>query len=250
MANYLIHYNPYHDPKTGRFDNVPSYGGKGISAPLYSARKIDEPNKTDYVIKKGSRYYRVTNEQNEKFKKRTYAGGGDHDNLDDKIQLYVETLSSFYTEEGIKKNVYLNELETKKDILIAGKNTVESILKEIGGKDADDIIKSLNTENMPMPEKPNKKYGLFGKTRAYKEYKKQIEDFYKDSENRTRHRDFLYKDEYKIADTFIQKLKNKGYSGLSDPADGTLVGHGLDPDATIFIDDVLKLKAQKIIRER
>lgn len=237
---------------------LPHYGGKGIQAPLYKAahpdigpdKEVKGPNETDYVIKKGSIYKRLTTEENEKFNKRMYVGGGNIDG-EDRTGLYLETLEAFY---GVGwENVYLDTLETKKDVIIAGKDTVESILKEIGDEDANKIISAFNSKRLnpyfDAPKKPNKQYNLFGgKTKAYKQYEKDYEDFNKKHTEQVNYIDFMYGNKYeKTANEVIRKLKDMGYDGLSDPADGTMLDkEGFDPDATIFINDVLKkIKQQK-----
>lgn len=247
---------------------LPHYGGKGVQAPLGSAgyyekdkdgnfrsdndwnrvksEKAKESDETDYVVKKGSIYKRITSEKDEKFNKRMYVGGGEV-NDEEFDTMYIETLGSLWSAE----NVYINTLETKKDTIIAGKKTVESILKEIGGEDANKIIKAFNTEKKKMPtfstSKDGKMYNIFGiETKKYKEYKENFKKWEKEENERYNRIDFLYKDNYKIADEFIKKLKDKGYDGLGDPADGILLDkNGFDPDAVIFVNDVLKRTGQR-----
>ncbi len=248
--------------------DLPHYGGKGIQAPLSSAGyfkrnkygfyhlddkinkiktgKVKGPDETDYVVKKGSIYKRITSQENEKFNKRMYVGGGEINTSgydDEYINDYVQVLNDLM----IANNVYVDTLETKRDVIIAGKNTVESILREIGGEDANKIIEAFNTDDKEKPIKPTKKYGLFGgETKAYKKYKKEYDIWEKERNEKYDRIDFLYKDKYKIADQFIKKLKDRGYDGLADPADGVMLkGRDIDPDATIFINDVLKRTNQK-----
>ena len=243
---------------------LPHYGGKGIQGPLNSAGyyeknehgfnkydnngnkiitgKVKGPDETDYVIKKGSTYSRVTSQKDEKFNKRMYVGGGKAFN-EEFDTLYKETLSGLLS----SNDMYINTLETKRDVVIAGRKTVESILKEIGGEDVNKILKAFDSKDEPRPKMPSKKYGFFGnKTKEYKQYEKERDRWEEISNEKTKRIDFLYRDEYKIADKFIKKLKDRGYDGLSDPADGTLINkNGLDPDATIFVNDVLKMTKQR-----
>ena len=157
---------------------------------------------SDFIVNKGSRYQRVTTSGNEKFDKRLYVGTD--------TSQYVEYLVDY------NKEYYIDTLETKKDVIIAGQNTIKDILNEIGNEPAKKIIES-------------------------------IDDIYSDDaydKDGDPYNDFLYKDKYKIADEFIKKLKNRGYDGLRDPADSS-VGIGIDYDATVFVKDVLKKVKQE-----
>lgn len=224
MANYLIHFNPYHD-KLGRFDKapfnkskLPSYGGEGINAPIYKslprgdkrAEQLKELYENDYIIKKGSQYNRITSTPNEKFNKRMYVSGGYYQ--------YEEVLGELGTAS------YLDVYQTKKDVVIAGKKTIEKILNDIGGEPASKIIKALNTDWLD---------------------KNSSDDYYDRNNDGKPYVDFLYKDTYGIANEFISRLQNAGYDGLPDPFDSGMgpAGNGLDDDATIFINDVLNKKS-------
>lgn len=256
---------------------LPHYGGKGIQAPLNSAgyykrdkngfyeldnkwsrvrnKKIKGPQETDYVIKKGSIYKRATSKEDENFNKRIYVGGGEknedgkYNDVDEYIKKYADDLKGLVDAE----HIYVNTLETKRDTIIAGKNTVESILKEIGGKNVDSIIESLNYDwdnyDKDRPVKP-KMYDESGNRikeneEKYIKYLKELDVWNENLTKRTSYIDFLYEDQYKVADQFIKKLKDKGYDGLADPADGTMLkGRDIDPDATIFVNDVLKRTKQ------
>lgn len=209
----LMHFNPYHD-KLGRFakspinkSELPSYGGKGVRSPLNE--ELKEVYENDYIIKKGTQYQRITSAKDEKFNKRTYVSGG--------MYQYDE----LFTNNG--DFTYLDIYQTKRDAVIAGKKTIESILKEIGNEPADKILKALNTD--------------------WSDEKKADDVYDKDNDGRA-YVDFIYKDTYGIADEFISKLRSKGYDGLPDPLDSYMgpSGNGLESDATIFINNVLDKK--------
>lgn len=205
----------------GKARRIQSYGGNNLDSPISRAlwekqkqtgQPISEIRKNfnyddDYIINKNTIYERTTNVPNEKFNKRMYATSSSS------ASDYAEALF-----QDVKtKNVYYNTLETQRDVLVAGKNTINDILKDVGGSNAKKIAKAIKIGD-------TKKKGLLKKTSYV---------------------DFLYKDDYKIADKFIKELKDRGYDAIPDPMDSG-IGVGYDDDSIIFVNDVLKrIKQEK-----
>lgn len=150
--------------------------------------KILSKNPKDYVITKGSDFYRYTNNPNEVFKDRLYVSMNAGEYLND---YFAESLNTKYVE-------YTND----KDALIAGRKTINSILKKVGNK------------TLP-PD-------------AYNYSKVYIDP------------DFMLKDS-DIRKKFIEEAKRQGYSGMPDPVDSN-IGIGFGPGALVFFDDVLRKK--------
>ena len=73
----------------------------------------------DEFVKKGTNYSRVTKNPNEKFKKRLYVSQYVKDYLND---YFVDSLDS----------TYVVEYKAKKDVVIAGEQAVQKILRDIG----------------------------------------------------------------------------------------------------------------------
>lgn len=234
--------------------NVPHYGGKGITAPLTSRgygqydyekkewnKSVKGPEVTDYIIKKGSQYKRFTMNPDEKFAKRTYVGS---DPL-----LYDEYM--LVNKEGDR---YISTLETKKDVLVAGKKTLDSILESIGDKSAKDAIEALNNKK---PDIDDEKYNIIKRTKDGVQYVSGTdkEKYDEDHKKYVDNAGFMYEDKYGLAEKVIKELKNRGYDALADPEDSPMYSYyknngmqnSFDPEATIFINDVLKnIKTTKL----
>lgn len=234
----------YH--RYGKYPN--EYGGKDSDPNKGIIKNVED----DYIIKKDTTFKRATTEPNEKFKNRTYVSGYDG------AEGMVEWLP--YS-QGRGKPVYLVDLKTKRDTVIAGKNTVKEILKEIDTDKSKEILKELNkTAGESSPHDvvitPMKKKSLLKQTLEFmflppwaQQYNNKYEPVKTKVDNKPKEKslftdgkpeDFLYLDwNDDTSKAFIKELKKRGYSGLSDPMDA-LSKNATDKDAVIFVNDVLK----------
>lgn len=144
-------------------------------------------NPKDYVIVKGSDFFRYTQTPNEVFKDRLYVSMDAGEYLND------------YFAESI--NTRFVKLTNDKDLLIAGRRSINKILKDIGEK--------------TLPKDVD-------------EYNQKV---YIDA-------DFMFKDS-DTRKKFIEEAKRQGYSGMTDPIDSNM-GIGFGAGALIFFEDVLR----------
>lgn len=207
----------------GKARRIQSYGGKGDYAHLDKHNKnFDE----DFIIKKGTKYGRVTDahEENLSKNKRTFVGG----------QSFGEYADYLDLDWG--KNIHYDTLETKRDTLIAGRNTMKSILDKIGGSNAKKISEAVT---LGQDEYVNKKMGNSFYIDPIKEKELRKKYFNEWSE----YADFMNNKKYKkVADTYIKELNKQGYDATIDPRDGgnNNTEYPFDPDAMAFVSDVLK----------
>ena len=171
------------EPKRYKVNN--NIGGKFYYKEIKNGKMLSR-NPKDYVLVKGSDFFRYTKTPNEVFKDRLYVSMDAGEYLND---YFADSLSTKYVS-------YTND----KDLLIAGRKSVNNILKKIGEK--------------MLPKS------------AYNHSKVYIDpDFmFTDSESRKK---------------FIEEAKKQGYSGMPDPTDSNM-GIGFGPGALIFFDDVLR----------
>lgn len=219
------------------------YGGK--KEHLYD--KIIDDVDEDYIIKKGTKFHRATTEKNEKFKNRTYVSGYDG------AEGMAEWLG--YTREN-GRNIYIDELETKRDVVMAGKKTVVDILKSIGTEDANRIAltyddsyrikkREEDAKAIEKTKKVNKKLNSKTFNFFFPNYKNVVYKQTISNPPKPKAEDFLYTDwNSETSKAFIKELKDRGYSGLSDPLDA-LADNAIDKDAVVFVNDVLKKVGQQ-----
>jgi hypothetical protein len=140
----------------------------------YDGTRIKDPAKGDVKIKKGHRFERIYDETN----------NFDPNDFRSK-RLYVSDNAYDYTRDdglGVYRfnNPKIQILENKKDLLFAGEDSINKILKEIGER--------------PLSEVSDFK-GKTGTDRDFLAYNKEV------------------------GEKFIKKALEKGYSGIRDPVD-------------------------------
>ena len=166
----------------------------------------------DVTYEKGTKFYRTTTAKNEKFNKRTY----------------VSTDPNAYGTDGLfdkPVTAYKDTYVSNKDALIAGKETINKILEDIGYKKLED----LETDDAMW-----NKVGKMSREEI-EEYKKKYTP-----------NDFLYDQGYAVkygfydekrADKFVDELRKRGYDGLKDPSDYRWLMNKAHP--TILVNDIL-----------
>ena len=189
-------------------DELYHYGVKGMKWGVRKDQNNTKVHQGDIVIKKGSKYGRITLNQKENFDTRLYVS---------KNPISYATLPSVikYVINGNKDKVYVDIYETNKDLIVAGKDSVDRILKDIG-------------------EKPVK-YQLDFNNRKNKDWVNWTDP---DFLNRGRKNSEKYNPKNdKLVKKFIKEAKKQGYSAIVDPEDA--INAPIEKTATIFIDKQL-----------
>lgn len=185
-----------------RFQNYDGTRINGAKKSFSKKSSIDEFVKVsrpgDEFVGKGRKFERV------------YTEGGEPTDFQKK-RLYVssnvnEYLNDYFVESVARTRV--QTIETKEDMWIAGEETINKVLKDIG---QEPLHKMWNDDGS-----------------------------YNRDDSGT-NRDFLMKDE-KIGTEFINRLIKEGYSGIKDPVDSD-IGMGFASSARILVD---KKKYKKI----
>lgn len=203
--------------KEGLERRIKSYGGKGKFTDFDYEKDINFDN--DFILNKGTKHQRLTDTPEEDLSKnkRTYVTGTHVGEYGDYI--------------AFDKTPYYDVLETQRDVLVAGRDTMRSILNEIGDKKVNDIIEAVS---MGREEYIDKKTNQNSGAEIREKYDDKWDEY----------TDFLNNNKKyeKVANEFISKLKDKGYDAVIDPQDGgnNNAESVFSKDAVIYVNNVLK----------
>lgn len=172
----------------------------------------DDPE--DFVIKKGSNVYRVSKNQRSNI-------DGNRDRLyvhsSGEKSSYNYDLTSPKANREIQQDMYdssyVNSYKTKRNITVAGKETINKLLKEVGEKPLSELYDWSN--NMPIDSLTDRDF-MMGRSEHMQDVSAKV----------------------------ISKAKEHGYDAIMDPMDSN-IGRGYDPSAMIIINNVLEQYGSK-----